>query len=243
MLLAMGALGLAGCSSPGVAGGPALGGQAGTATPSPNAATVFEDAVNAQKTQTKDVEFSMNTNLKERDITITGDVTGKQTSSPRRLDVVITNFKTGSMQFSGEIITDAATHSTYIKFTGTTPFPGIPVGTWVKTFGGFFFFNPLMTDPAQFSDLSQFKGATLKGSETLDGISVWHYQVTRTFRETTTKIDIYIRQDNKQLYEIVSNETGTSSGSVTFKITGVNTGATISLPPASQVTNQYPSQG
>jgi len=239
LVLAMGALALAGCSSTGVAGGPAIGGQAGTATVTPNAASILEDAANVQKTQTKDVEFSMNINLTARDLTISGDLKGKETSSPQRLDVVITNFKTAGMQFSGEIITDAATHTTYTKFTGTSSFPQIPAGSCIKSSGGFFF-NPLLINPTQFSDLSQMKDVTLKGSETLDGISVWHFQATKTFSGTTSKADIYIRQDNKQLYEIVSNATGTSSGSVTFKVTGVNTGATISLPPASQVVSQYP---
>jgi hypothetical protein len=230
MLLAMGALALAGCSITSLASKPP------TPTATPNAATILEDAVNVQKAQTKDVEFSMNINLTLSGTTISGNLTGTETSSPNRLDLVITNLTAASVQFSGEIITDATTNTTYVKFANFN-IPEVPLGQWIKTSGGSSI-NPLPIDPSQFSDLSQLTGATLKGSETLDGIAVWHLQATKTISGVTTQVDIYIRQDNNRLYELVANATGTSSGSTTLKITGVNTGATINLPPASQVVSQ-----
>jgi hypothetical protein len=230
MLLATGALALAGCSITGLASKPS------TPTATPSAATILEDAVNAQKTQTKDVEFSMNMNLTSSGTTINGNLTGTETASPQRVDIVITNFTVAGVQLSGEIITDTATKSVYVKFTGSG-IPEFPQGQWIKTSGGSSS-NLLPIDPTQFSDLSQLHGATLKGSETLDGIAVWHLQATKTVSGSTTQVDIYIRQDNNQLYELVANATGTASGSVTLKITGVNTGAMINLPPASQVVSQ-----
>jgi hypothetical protein len=229
MLLAIGALTLAGCSITSLAGKP-------TPNATPNAATILEDAVNIQKTQTKDVEFSMNLDLTSSGTTISGGLTGTETSSPKRLDLVITNLTAVSVQFSGEIIIDSATNTTYVKFTNSN-IPEVPQGVWIKTSGGSSI-NALPIDPTQFSDLSQLTGATLKGSETLDGIAVWHLQATKTVSGSITQVDIYIRQDNSQLYELVANATGTSSGSVTLKITGVNTGATINLPPASQAVSQ-----
>ena len=229
MLLAMGALALGGCSITSLASKP-------TATATPNAATILEDAVNVQKTQTKDVEFSMSIDLTANGTTINGNLTGTETSSPKRLDLVVSNLTVADVQFSGEIITDAATNSIYIKFASSN-IPEIPEGQWIKTSGGSSI-NPLPIDPTQFADLSQLTGATLKGSETLDGIAVWHLQATKTISGSTTQVDIYIRQDNNQLYEVVANATGTSSGSVTLKITGVNSGATINLPSASQVVTQ-----
>jgi hypothetical protein len=229
ILLAMGTLALAGCSITSIASRP-------TPTATPSAATILEDAVNAQKTQTKDVEFSMNLDLTASGTAISGQLTGTETTSPKRVDIVITNLTAASLQFSGEIIIDSATNTTYVKFTNSN-IPQVPMGQWIKTSGGSSI-NPLPIDPSQFSDLSQLNGATLKGSETLDGIAVWHLQATKTVSGVTTLVDIYIRQDNSQLYEIVANATGTASGSVTLKITGVNTGATINLPPASQVASQ-----
>jgi hypothetical protein len=227
ILLVTGALALAGCSITTVASKP---------TPTPNAATILEDAVNVQKTQTKDVEFSMNLDLTSSSTTISGNLTGTETSSPKRLDLVVTNLTVASLQFSGEIITDDATNTLYVKFTNSN-IPDVPLGQWIKTTGGSSS-NPLPIDPSQFADLSQLTGATLKGSETLDGIAVWHLQSTKTVSGVTTQLDIYIRQNNSQLYEVVANATGTSSGSATLKITGVNTGATINLPPANQVATQ-----
>jgi hypothetical protein len=231
MLLAMGALALAGCGITPIASRST----APTIAPT-TGATILEAAVRAQQTQTKDVEFSMNTDLTTSGTTISGQLTGTETSSPKRVDVVITNFTVAGLQFAGEIITDAATRSIYVKFTSSN-IPEIPEGQWIKSSAGSSF-NPLPIDPVQFSDLSQLKGVTLKGSETVDGIAVWHLQTTKTISGATTQVNIYTRQDNNQLYKVVANATGTSSGSVTLKITGVNTGVTIGLPPADQVVTQ-----
>jgi hypothetical protein len=228
MLLVLGSLTLAGCSITALANTP-------TPTARPSAATILEAAVNAQKTGTKDVEFSMNLSLTTNGTAVSGDVTGTETTSPNRVDLIVTNFMAAGQQFSGEIITDVATNTTYIKFTDSS-IPEVPVGQWLKTTGGSGI-NPLPINPTQFSDLSQLTGAKLVGSEKLDSIAVWHLQATKTVSGSTSQIDIYIRQDNNQLYELVANESGSSSGSVTFKITGVNTGATISLPPPSEVSD------
>ena len=226
MLLVLGSLTLAGCSITALASKP-------TPTAPPSAASILEAAVNAQKTGTKDVEFSMNLSLTTNGTAVSGEVTGTETMSPNRVDLIVTSFMAAGQQFSGEIITDAATNTTYIKFTDSS-IPEVPVGQWLKTTGGSGI-NPLPIDPTQFSDLSQLTGAKLVGSEKLDGIAVWHLQTTKTVSGSTSQIGIYIRQDNNQLYELVAKETGSSSGSVTLKITGVNTGATISLPPATEV--------
>jgi hypothetical protein len=226
MLLVLGSLTMAGCSITSLAGKP-------TPKATPNASTILEAAVNAQKTGTKDVEFSMNLSLTTNGIAVSGDITGTETTSPNRVDLIFTNFTAAGQQFSGEIITDAATNTTYIKFSDSS-ITEVPVGQWLKTTGGSGI-NPLPIDPTQFSDLSQLNGAKLVGSEKLDGIAVWHLQATKTVSGSNSQVDIYIRQNNNQLYELVANETGSSSGSVTLKITGVNSGATISLPSAAEV--------
>ena len=153
-------------------------------------------------------------------------------TSPNRTDVVITNLTTAGEQFSGEVIVDVATNATYIKLTGSSIL-GLPTGEWLKTTGGSFL-NPLPVNPTQFSDLSHLSGVTLIGPTTLDGIAVWHLQATKMIDGSTAKVDVYVRKNNSQLYKIVANLSGTSSGTITFKITGVNTGATITLPATSQ---------
>jgi hypothetical protein len=202
-----------------------------TPTATPSAATILANAVVVQQKQIKDFEFSMKLGLTTNSTTLSSDLTGTETASPNRTDLVITNVSVAGTQSSGEIIIDAATNATYIMIAGPSLL-GLPTGEWLKTTWGSFL-NPLPIDPTQFSDLSQLSGATLIGSETLDGIAVWHLQATKMIDSSTAVIDLYIRKDN-QLYEIVANVSGTSSGTITFKITGINTGATINLPTTSQ---------
>jgi hypothetical protein len=245
MLVVAIALALAGCGLPNL----------GHSTKPPSAATILEDAALAQKTQVKDVEFSMTMAISTSGITgtgttdISGNFTGTLTTSPEREDVM-TNMTAAGIQFSGEIIVDVATSTLYIKFSSTS-LPGLPAGTWTKVTTGSSL-DPLTVDPSQLSDLSQFKGATLKGPETLDGIQVWHLQANSTTGGLTSQADIYIRQDNHQLYELIAHingaltgigtpTTGTpTTGTITYKVTGENTGKTISLPPASEVSTVTP---
>ena len=230
VLLAVIAVALAGCGGFNkVAATP-------THTAKPSAKTILASAVVVQQKQIKDVEFSMKLNLTADSTTVNGAMTGTETASPNRTDLVISNFTTAGEQFSGEIKVDSATNTTYIMLTGSSIL-GLPTGEWIKTTWGSLL-NPLPINPTQFSNLSQLSGVTLIGSETLNGIAVWHLQATKVVDGSTAKVDVYIRKDNSQLYEIVANLSGTSSGTITFNITGVNTGATINLPPASQVINQ-----
>src|SRR5215469_10815471 len=128
MLLALGSLALAGCSITKLA-------TKSTPTATPNATTILEGAVNAQKTGTKDVEFSVNLSLTTNGTAITGDITGTETTSPNRVDLIFTNLTAAGQQFSGEIITDVATNTTYVKFTASS-IAELPVGQWIKTTGG-----------------------------------------------------------------------------------------------------------
>ena len=226
ILLVMGMAGLAGCSGLSI-------GSTATPTATPSAETILANAVVVQKTQIKDVKFSVNMNLTSNSTVITGNLSGTETASPNRTDLVVPNLTVAGAQFSGEIITDTASNAIYLMLT-TSGIPEIPIGEWIKTSGASSL-NPLPIDPTQVSNLSQLTGATLKGSEVLDGVNVWHLQASNTINGSTAQTDVYIRQDNNQLYEVVANLTGTSTGTVTLKITGVNTGATISLPTPSQV--------
>jgi hypothetical protein len=220
---------IAGCSSFKVASRP-------TPTATPSATTILADAVVVQQKQIKDVEFSMKLDLTTNNTTLSGDMTGTETASPNRTDLNISNFTVGDAQFSGEIIIDAATNATYILLTGSSIL-GLPTGEWIKTTWGSFL-NPLPINPTQFSDLSQLSGATLIGPETLDGIAVWHLQATKAIDGSTATVDVFIRKDNNQLYELVANASESSSGTIMFKITGINTGATINLPASSQDLSQ-----
>jgi hypothetical protein len=227
MLVVLGALALAGCGGSSAASKPTA-----TSTATPDAATILAAAKNAQ-TSYQDIEFSMTMAFTASGSTINGTFTGTQTTSPKRSDIMM-NFTTAGQQFAGEVISDVATNTTYTELTSPV-IPGYPSGKWVKSTGSSAF---IPIDPSTFSNLSGLTGVTLKGSETLDGIQVWHFQASESTGNTTGQADVYIRQDNNQLYEFVAHVTGTDSGTITFKITGVNTGKTITLPPASQVVSQ-----
>ena len=235
-LFVLGTLALSGCAIPRIG-----------SKPIPSAATILQDAVMVQKTQVKDVEFSMNMSMTGSGTTLTDDIKGTSTASPKR-ELVTSNLTTAGVQLSDIVIIDAATSTIYSKFSSSS-LPGIPSGKWIKMSLGSSL-DPLSIDPSQFSNLSQFKGATMKGAETLDGVPVWHLQSTTTMDGLTDRADIYIRQANNQLYEMVAQvtgsltgtptatTTGSTTGTVTFKVTGENTGATIKLPPASEVISQ-----
>ena len=218
MLILLGALALAGCGGSSAASKP---------TATPDAATILASVKNVQSSY-KDIEFSMSMAFTASGSTINGTFTGTQTSSPKRSDIVM-NFTAAGQQVAGEVITDVATNTTYTKLTSPA-LPGVPAGTWTKSTGSSAF---IPIDPSTFSNLSGLTGITLKDSETLDGIQVWHLQASESTGGATGQADIYIRQDNNQLYEVVAHATGAASGTITFKITSVNTGATINLPPAS----------
>lgn len=220
MLLAM--LSLAACSSPLAATKP---------TPTPDAATIL---ANSQKVKYTDIEFTMTITGTSSGTSVSGNGSGTVTTTPNRADITLDLTASGT-ELSFETIVDSVTSTTYVKFTGTS-IPGIPVGKWIKESGSSSSVSPI--DPSIFSNVGKLSNPTLVGSETVDGIAVWHLKGQETSGADTANADVYVRKDNNQIYQAVIHTTGTSTTDVTIKFTGVNTGKTVDLPPADQVISQ-----
>jgi hypothetical protein len=158
----------------------------------------------------------------------------------------------GASQTTIEIITDAATNTTYMRMTG---FPSIGVaspgeGQWIKTTVSGDVPTGSRVDTSSITglmDLGKVKTAHLIGVETLEDVKVYHLQSTVTTTTTysgasfslTTVTDYYVRQDNYRTVKLVANSSSqlsaTSAGSkststTTLTFTAYDTGVTIDLP-------------
>jgi hypothetical protein len=88
---------------------------------------------------------------------------------------------------------------------------------------------------SQLTGYESLQNAKLVGAETLNGVNVWHLTGTGNSGGSNVAYDLYVRQDNYYPVKLVGKSSGTDQGTLTIDFTGVNTGATISLPPADQV--------
>jgi len=154
----------------------------------------------------------------------------------------------GPTQMTMEIITDAATNTSFMRFTGFPSIPGVPLGdgSWIKTTisGDVPAGGPVdVTAITGLTDLGKAKTARLIAVETLDGVRVYHLQssVTTTTTMGTTSIssttvtDYYVRQDSYRPVKLVANTSGSGLGSsgvstTTLTFTAYDTGVTIDLP-------------
>ena len=150
-----------------------------------------------------------------------------------------------------EIITDAATNTTYLRMTGLPSVGGVPPDdSWIKTtVSG----DVLPGSPVDISaitgltDLGKETKARLIGVEPLDGVKAYHLQSSVTTTTTaagasmssTTVTDYYVRQDNYRPIKVVagssiqmkmSASTTTSTSTTTLTFTAYDTGVTIDLP-------------
>jgi hypothetical protein len=223
-LLVLGALALSGCSA----------GALGLAqpTPTPNAKTIL---ANAQKVQYKDLEFKMTIAGSSSGTSVSGDGNGVITTSPKRAKISF-NLTSSGQQVAFDTIEDIDGGFIYVKFTGTA-IPGLPTDKWIKSSAnGALGALTNAFDPKQLTGIGQMSNATLKGSETVDGIAVWHLTGTSSSGGSTANVDFWVRQDNYYPYKAVVHATaGTGTGDVTITFTGVNTGATVDIPTADQV--------
>ncbi len=200
-------------------------------TPTPDAKTIL---ANVAKIQYKDIEFKMTLSSSSSGTEASGDGSGVITTSPKRAKITF-NITTGGQQIAFDTIEDIDGNTVYIKFS-TALLPGIPADKWIKTdASGALSSLTKAFDTSQLTNFNQISNATLKGSEIVDGVQVWHLTGTETSNGTSANADLYVRQDNNYPYKIVVHETGSSPVDVTINFTGINTGATVDLPPADQV--------
>lgn len=186
---------------------------------------------------------------------------GKEALHPRRgqMDMTISTTSRLSYLFGGStpttatIIVDYGGHATYMKSAALDSLFG-SAGKWYKTTlaagGG------LGADTSLYIDYSKLKDAKLIGSETINGVAVWHLQAKEDLNQTLqgsgkasgssrmATADYYFRQDNYRPVKVVITGMSTFSdsaghGTMTLHgemdFTAFNTGINIALPPASDV--------
>lgn len=188
--------------------------------------------------------------------------TGEETLKPRRdqMDMTMALADPSLPQgfnLTDTVIVDYATQTGYIKTSGTG-FPGATSGKWYKM--SFASVGGLGADTSMYLDYSRLKNAKLIGSETINGVPVWHLRAQENLNQAvpgsavgagssgasnsvsgTATLNYYFRQDNYRPVKIVMASTDTMSGFGTASTTGemdftaFNTGINIALPPANEV--------
>ncbi len=178
------------------------------------------------------------------------DVTGTLTTAPQRAHLALA---LGQQQgVAVEIITDAASQTGYVRLPVLAQV-GLDTGQWIAV--------PLdglasYLDTSIFINFEHLTKATLVGSETIQGVAVYHLRGAQQLQAGigSATEDFYVRQDNAypvrvSIQSAVTTPTqatdGASAGSrpaatvkVIITFTGVNTGSTIALPSGSQVAGQ-----
>jgi hypothetical protein len=168
---------------------------------------------------------------------VSGEGNGVITTSPKRAKITL-NITTAGQQLAFDTIEDIDSDTIYVKFN-TALIPGIPTDKWIKTDASGTLGSLADTfDTSQVTSFNQISNATLKGSETVDGVQVWHLTGTESSSGTTANAGLYVRQDNNYPYKLVIHATGSTAADATITFTGINTGATVDLPPDDQVVVQ-----
>jgi hypothetical protein len=204
-----------------------VGGLGASATPTatPTAAMILQQAKQAKVT---DATFTMTLNGTTSGTAFTGTGNGKLTTNPNRSDVTF-NLTAAGLQIAFESITDAATNSTYTKYTS----PAIlATDKWKKSTSGA---GASPVDTSSLTNYGDLSNVTLVGKDTVNGAAVWHLKGSSASTSAPGTADLYIRQDNYYPVKLDVQSTGATSGDFTLVFTAVNSGITISLPPADQV--------
>src|SRR5262249_49161933 len=133
------------------------------------------------------MKLSMDMNLTSstlgtQKVTETMTASGRETLSPRRTQMDTTmnlaglpgigQTSTGGQAITMSIIVDYASTTGYVKMSGLSFLPGASADKWYSmsyaSLGGF------GADTSMYLDYSKLKDATFVGSETLNGVAVWH---------------------------------------------------------------------
>ncbi len=195
--------------------------------------------------------------LGSQKVSETMTATGEETLHPRRSQLDMTLALMG-MNLTDTVVVDYAAQTGYIKMTGLGGMQGVESGKWYKM--SFASLGGLGADSSMYMDYSKLKDATLIGGETVNGVAVWHLRAKEAMNQAipgssgattgsstsdsvsgTATLDYYFRQDNYRPVKIVmaSTDIMTGLGTVTtdgeMDFTAFNTGVSIALPPASEV--------
>jgi hypothetical protein len=227
--LLMGTLTLAACGSSST-------GTGGTGGNTPDAATILQKA---KAVQINDETYTMSLSTTAAGQTNTLTVNGESTKNPQREQLDMTVSANGT-NASYTLLEDTAGKADYVKFSNAGSL-GLPTGKWIK----------MPTTSAQtlasgvdtLLNYSEVANPKLVGSEQLGGVAVWHLQATETLTATPTAgasgtgtADLYFRQDNYYPVKVTAKTAGTDAANATITWTAINSGITIAVPAASDVT-------
>lgn len=222
LLGAVALMSLAGCGLPGAS---AFGGSP------PDAATILQRTQSAKIT---DVSFTLTGTLtasldpNTQGLKASFDGTGKMTISPKRGDFAL-NVDANSNKLPIEVITDSSGDAGYLNLSSLLAQLGVPAGYWLKL--------PLgsvanyVSDPTAFTNFMQITKPTLVGSETLNGVSVYHLEGQQQAASVATATeDFYVRQDNYYPVRVDLHGNAVAVANATLNFTAVNSGLNIDLP-------------
>jgi len=206
-------------------GVPGLG--AAKPTPTPDAEAIL---AKMQETGYKDIESTMTISGNVSGVTVSGHATAVTTTSPKRVKLSLT-YTTGGQTMMSDWIEDTDSNKVYVKFSGAVSL-GAPTGEWVTSDA---YPDLILLISTLYPDLlTSFGGISnpkLKGSEKVDGEAVWHLTCASKYNGNDVNTDLYVRQKNSDPYKAVVHASGRGLGDATIIYTGINTGATVELPP------------
>jgi hypothetical protein len=215
---------LAGVLSLAACGVGATGSVAPTPTPTPSAQQILQ---RASAVSINDAAFTFSGTVTSAGQTTNISGSGKFTKSPARFEMQISGTFSG-IQISPTFIVDAATNTVYIKFGPNSL--GISPDVWYKgaATGSLGSFASIGSEIAGSAGYSSLTNVTLVGTDTVNGVAVWHVRGTDKNGATD---DVYVRQDNYYPVKVIVSGNGTN---LTITFTSVNTGVSITLPTQTQ---------
>ena len=205
-----------------------------TATVPPTASQIL---TRMQAFHYTDAAFTMGMSFTDQGQSVSATGSGKVTTNPARTDIQMTipltiSGTTYALQI--EEITDG--NNTYQMISSTPDVPGFTTGGKWKETPSSSSTNLTPFDPGQFLNFNgSLSDATLVGTETLNGVQVWHLKATDTSSSGGTA-DLYVRQDNYAPAKVSYTMTGATSGTFDMVFTGFNSGISITVPSPDQVT-------
>ncbi len=148
------------------------------------------------------------------------------TTHPERLDLRFT-VTSGPSDLIIEAIADRGTNVSYIRTSGYSTLTG---SRWKKTQG--------TVDFVSFEQVLAYRNlakAQLVGSEMRQNKSVWHIRGSIIAQSGVPVADVYLRKDIYLPVEVVITSSDHLVGQIVYVYKSLNTGISISLPPADQV--------
>lgn len=153
--------------------------QVATPTATPDASAILQQA---SQTNITDASFTLTLATTIGAQAINGTGAGAVTKTPARVQLSLTIPVTAggtTTQITSETVTDAATHTVYSR----TTLNGV-VGKWTKSTSSAN--SSSSVDVNGLTSLTSYQNAKVIGSETIDGVAVWHLQATPGTAPTAT---------------------------------------------------------